>query len=196
MSAPEPPAFRAWVDESGSDRAQDPGTYILAAVVLETILEDDVRKTMRSMRLPGQEKLHWRDEDARRRRKIATTVATVPAHNFVVVRSTPLVLPHDPERARRKCFERLIWELAQMGVDEAVFESRGKADDRRDAAMLDSMRRAKTLPRRIHMNHVRGRLEPMLWVPDAVCGSIVELRCGNEDNYDLIASTTTLHEIN
>jgi hypothetical protein len=131
MSAPEPPAFRAWVDESGSDRAQDPGTYILAAVVLETILEDDVRKTMRSMRLPGQEKLHWRDEDARRRRKIATTVATVPAHNFVVVRSTPLVLPHDPERARRKCFERLIWELAQMGVDEAVFESRGKADDRR-----------------------------------------------------------------
>lgn len=82
MYTAEPPAFRAWVDESGSDRTQDPGTYILAAVVLEPTFEDDVRKTMRSLRLPGQEKLHWRDEDARRRRKIATTVATVPAHKL------------------------------------------------------------------------------------------------------------------
>ena len=90
MSASEPLEKRAWVDESGSDPAQDPGTYILAAVVLETALEDEVRRTMRSMRLPGQEKLHWRDEDARRRRRIATTVATVPAHNFVVTRSTLL----------------------------------------------------------------------------------------------------------
>lgn len=196
MSTPEEPKYRAWVDESGSDYARDPGTYILAAVVLEVSTEDSARSSMQEMRLPGQNKLHWRDENTPRRRTISATVATLPAQCFVVVRSTPQVMPHDAERARRKCFERLVWELASIGVGEAIFESRGRADDKRDVAMLDSMRRAKTLPQPIHVDHVRGPREPLLWVPDAVCGSVVEIRCGNPGNFGLIAAITTMYEIN
>lgn len=56
-----PLALRAWVDESGSDHARDPGTYILAAAVVSTIEEDTVRTVMSSLRM-SQRKVHWRDE--------------------------------------------------------------------------------------------------------------------------------------
>lgn len=46
-----PLALRAWVDESGSDHARDPGTYILAAAVVSTIEEDAVRTVMSSLRM-------------------------------------------------------------------------------------------------------------------------------------------------
>lgn len=194
MTAKEEQTRRAWIDESGSDHARDPGTYILAAVILATTDEEHARTAMKKMRLPGQNKVHWRDESTSRRRKIAAAVATLPAHSIVVVRSSPL--PSNAERARRKCFEQLIWQLTMQGVSEAVFESRGTSDDKRDSAMLDNMRRTRSLPRAIRIDHVPGRREPILWIPDAVCGSIVESRCGERDNFNAIASTTRLYEIN
>jgi hypothetical protein len=69
-------ALRAWVDESGSDHEKDPGTYVLAAAIGRRTCEDDVREQMARLRLPGQVKLHWRDETERRR---ATISRTVPA---------------------------------------------------------------------------------------------------------------------
>lgn len=196
MTSTKPPVLlRAYADESGSDHTKDPGTYILAAAVIEIPREDDVRALMRGMRLPGQAKLHWRDEQHGRRSSIAKAVAASPTEHVVVVRSVPEDLGCSRERARRKCFEALMWELTGLAVDHVVFESRGKADDKRDARMLDAMRRTHALQGRIRLDHVRGREEPLLWVPDAVCGTISDMRCGTVEHYSHIESKTTIIDV-
>ncbi|WP_404388834.1 hypothetical protein [Humibacillus xanthopallidus] len=196
MTSTKPPILvRAYADESGSNHVKDPGTYILAAAVIEVPLEEDVRATMNAMRLPGQAKLHWRDEQHGRRSSIARAVAASPTEHVVVVRSDPADLGGSRERARRKCFEALMWELTGLGVEHVVFESRGKADDKRDAHMLDAMRRTHALQGKIRLDHARGREEPLLWVPDAVCGTVADTRCGTIEHYAHIESKTTIIDI-
>lgn len=187
--------MRAYADESGSDHLKDPGTYILAAAVIEVAREDDVRAAMTALRLPGQVKLHWRDEQRRRRSSIAQAVASCPTEHVVVVRSDPEDLDVPRERARRKCFQALMWELTGLGVEHITFESRGKADDKRDAGMLDAMRRTHALQGKIRLDHVRGREEPLLWVPDAVCGTVVDMRCGTIEHYEHIESKTMIIDV-
>ena len=48
--------FAAFVDESGSNRTEDPGTYILSAAILDHERLEDVRDAMRGLILPGQKK--------------------------------------------------------------------------------------------------------------------------------------------
>ncbi|GAB3266046.1 hypothetical protein GCM10027456_50000 [Kineosporia babensis] len=93
---------------------------------------------MQVLLLKGQRKLHWRDEQDKRRLMISETVAALPIEALVVVRHS------DPgesmERRRRKCMEHLLQELD--GCDELILESRGPADDRRDRTHLDALRRS------------------------------------------------------
>ncbi|MGL5862990.1 MAG: hypothetical protein ACRCY9_17225, partial [Phycicoccus sp.] len=154
--------------------------------------EDDVRDVLRRLKARGAPKLHWRDESTPRRARIAAEVARMPLTSVVVVRSTPTTLPHDPERARRKCMERLLWELVTRGVPDVTFESRGPRDDDRDRRMLDALRRSRGLPGPIRLNHAVGRTEPLLWAPDAVCGAVVEDRCGETANLATLAAVTTI----
>lgn len=51
-------------------------------------------------------------------------------------------------------------------------ESRGYADDKRDMEMVGSLRAKKTLKGELRVDHVRGPDEPLLWLPDAVCGAV------------------------
>lgn len=131
-----PLALRAWVDESGSDHARDPGTYILAAAVVSTIEEDAVRTVMSSLRM-SQRKVHWRDEGTRRRQAIIEAIANTCIEHIVVVRQR-IPAERRTERARRKCLERLITELEARGIHELVLESRGPSDDQRDIDMLNA----------------------------------------------------------
>lgn len=183
----------AWVDESGSDRAIDPGTYIMAAAITEESQVENVRSAMSGLLLRGQVKLHWRDERASRQRAIAKAIAEVGIEHLVVVTT-----PHDsqrPERQRRLTLELLLPELARLGVARAVLESRGRADDLRDRKMLDYLRRQRILEYPFHIDHQVGRHEPMLWVPDAVCGMVTSLRGGNGTYFELVRSQITLHVV-
>ncbi len=184
--------LRAWVDESGSDHVKDPNTYILAAALVIDTREEDLREMMLGLRLPGQVKLHWRSENFRRRLRIARTIAAEEVEHLVVVRSAHTA--EAGERRRRKCLEHLLYELARMRIDHVVFESRGQADDRRDLELLDTMRRKHLLPRPLHVDHRRGREEPLLWVADAVCGAVSEQRCGNPAHYRLLERKIQLHD--
>ena len=185
--------LRAWVDESGSDWAQDPGTYVLAAAVGRTEAEPPIRDQISRLRLPGQVKLHWRDEDAKRRAAITPAVAGYDLEHLVVVRAG--AIDDRPERRRRKCLERLLYELETTAVADVVLESRGPADDRRDIQMLNALRGQRYLSTGIRLTHVVGRLEPMLWIPDAVCGAITSARTGDPDHRTALESRLTLIEI-
>jgi len=185
--------LRAWVDESGSDWAHDPGTYVLAAAIGRPDAEPDIRDQIRGLRLPGQVKLHWRDEDTRRRTRITHAVAGCDIEHLVVVRTGHV--DDRPERRRRKCLERLLYELEAKAVNDIVLESRGPADDRRDIQMLNALRGQHYLATAIRITHVIGRHEPMLWIPDAVCGAVTSARTGDPTHQAVLETRLTLIEI-
>ena len=182
----------AWLDESGSNQAVDPGTYILSAAICEEDQADSVREAMRGLLVTkGHRKLHWRDEDSNRQEHIAKKIAELKVEHLVVVRSDSATTDH-PERQRRLCMERMLPELVSLGVGTAIFESRGDKDDQRDHKTLDYLRRKHMLGGRLHIDHVGGPEEPMLWISDACCGAVTALRRGDEHYYALIESKITL----
>ena len=62
-----------------------------------------------------------------------------------------------PERRRRLCLERMMFELQAMSINRMAMESRGPADDRRDRAMLDAMRASKRIESSLRMEHTLAR---------------------------------------
>ncbi|QUR69458.1 hypothetical protein [Mycobacterium spongiae] len=187
--------FDAWIDESGSNRRADPGTYVLSAAICERRQAETIREVMRGL-LVGKRhrKLHWRNEDCGRQFAITSAIASTGVEHLVVVRSHPTTTEH-AERQRRLCMERLLPELVAMGVGRAIAESRGTKDDQKDHATLDNLRRKHALGGHLHLDHVGGPVEPMLWIPDACCGAVTQLRCGDSEHYTLIESKVTMLEI-
>ena len=189
------PSFSAWIYESGSNRQADPGTYILSAAVCAQAHVDAIRDSMRALLIAkGHRKLHWRDEDRGRQRVIAATIAALDVEHLVVVRSNATTAGH-PERQRRLCMERLLPELVAMGVGQAIVESRGRKDDQNDHRTLDILRRKHALGGRLHLDHVGGPTEPMLWIADACCGAVTQFRCGDPAHYLVIQPKVTMLEI-
>ena len=184
----------AWVDESGSNTTEDPNTYIMAAAITTGDQYDITQTAMTGLLLPGQAKLHWRDESANRQNQITDTIAAIDLEHLVVVTS-----PHRegrrPERRRRLTLEILLPELAALGVDHVVLESRGAKDDQRDRKMLDYLRQQSTIATALRIDHQVGRHEPLLWVPDALCGIISAYRSGEPCYYDKIAHKITLTQL-
>ncbi|ORA85263.1 hypothetical protein BST29_03330 [Mycobacterium malmoense] len=173
----------------------DPGTYILSAVVSEAEHAAELRGIMRGLLVgKSHKKLHWRSEDAARKELIAKTIASLQLEHLVVVRSDAHTAKK-PERQRRLCMERMLPELVSMGVDNAVIESRGKKDDRRDEQTLHYLRRKRQLGGHLHINHVGGPADPMLWIPDACCGAVTQMRCGNPHYFEYIESRVTLIDL-
>lgn len=166
-------ALIGWGDESGSDARRDPDTYILSAVIAEEARTEDVRAAMLGLLLRGQRKLHWRGESTKRREKIVQVIAELPVDGLVVVRNCAST--ENLERRRRKCMEHLLWEAP---FEYLILESRGAADDRRDMAMLQSLRARKAIPAEIRADHAPGPTDPALWAADAVCGAISQDRIG------------------
>ncbi|MDD2818434.1 MAG: hypothetical protein PHN51_06525 [Candidatus Nanopelagicales bacterium] len=157
----------AFVDESYNAER-----YLLAAAVVSKEAIDSARQAMWGLRLPGQRKLHWRNEHARRRLQIAVTISQVPLSYLVVIRSA--TVGERTERQRRRCLEFLINEFAKISINEVVFESRSSTEDKFDRALIDALRAKKYLGTGLRIHHVLGMDEPLLWVADAVCGITVE----------------------
>lgn len=185
--------FTAWVDESGSDMRRDPGTYMLSAALVENGKEEGARAAMQALLLPGQKKLHWRD-DASRHALIVEAIAALGVEHFVVVHCAPDI-DIRPERQRRLCLGRLVPELAELGVTRVIAESRGRADDRRDAQAVEHLRQSRRLSGPFHIDHARGPFDPLLWVPDACCGVITRHRCGDSTHYEKLSTQITMCEV-
>lgn len=178
MMAPPPAAFDGFLafgDESGSDRLLDPDTYILAAAVIDPEHVDDVRGMARRLKLPGARKAHWRDDSAKQHDAVIAMISQMPIEGVIVVRQGSS--DEAPERRRRKCMEPFLTNVEEYGCNRLMLESRGPADDKRDRNLLDAMR-AKHQSGGLRLDHRRGPEEPLLWIPDALCGALTSSRIG------------------
>ncbi len=108
--------LHAWVDESvhTAGGALAEGIYLLAATIADPVACGPIRDELRGLLLGRSRRLHWRDHTRRRRRLIAGTLAQLDVTHSIVVGAP--IDPQRQERAHRLCMERLLHELAAVGV--------------------------------------------------------------------------------
>lgn len=167
----------AFVDESEPDTRVDPGTYLLAAAIVERDHVDRVAEKLRSQLLPGQRKLHWRDESTLRRTQLSAVVGELDMLHLVVVRTGGRDGERS-ERRRRLCLQRLLSELDATGVHQVVLEARQVKQNQADRDLLDALRAAKQVERTLRMEHVPGPENSVLAAADIVCGAVAADRQG------------------
>jgi hypothetical protein len=174
--------WRAYVDESQSNQRLDPHTYLLAAALIEDEHAAEARAEIRGLLRPGQRKLHWRDESTGFRTWITKTVAALPALHVVVVRRGHAGEP--VERRRRKCVERLAYELTIRNVLHITAEARDPRSNVREVRYFDHLRKGRIIDTGMQLDHVPGPREPLLWIPDAVAGALTAARIGMSEYLD------------
>lgn len=185
-SAASPERCHAWVDESihTPDRRTPTGLYVLAAAIGYPSTADDTREALRSLVPKRQVRLHWRD-DAPMHGKVVDAIAASGVANVVVVGS-PLD-PRNQERARRKCLERLLWELCETWDASTVWlESRTASLNKKDMRLVDALRGQGALSGRIRVEIELPSREPMLWVADAIAGCVAAARKGDASHLDTV----------
>lgn len=186
--------WSAFMDESESDRRADPGTYILAAALIDPDALEKVRAQVRTLLIPRQRKLHWRDESARRRVAIAETIADLDSLHLVVAR-TGGDANETSERRRRKCLERMVCELDQRGVNLIIAESRESSQNAKDMKVFNALRSSRTVGAHLRLRHDPGPIEPALWIADAVAGAFVAARTGDARYFDTVRHLVDVVEL-
>ncbi len=145
------------------DETKQRGYLLVAGVVVPGDL-DPVRRVLRGLVLPGQRRLHMKDENDQRRRSIATAIAVggVTATIYDAGRR------YRNERERRAaCLRSLITDTARRGDAMLVLEQ----DDtllRWDNQRLIEFTREAGCRDTLRYEHRRAATELLLAVPDAV----------------------------
>lgn len=165
----------AWVDESIHLDAKPHGIYVLAATITSTNNDLEIlRSTLRSLVVKPRRRLHWRDEDNATRSKIISAIVKMDLHHVVIVRNA--VDPKRQERARRKCLERLLFELDCRQVKIVWLEHRSESLNKRDLDFIDTMRITGMITDQLRVTFSKPHDEPLLWLPDAVAGVVASSR--------------------
>ncbi len=184
--------MRAYIDESGSISHQDPGVYILGAVIIDDDRDGTILHDLKRLQGKSKKKLHWNTESDARRIEIAEVLGKSVYLAVVVVNQYGSECKQ--ERARRKACEQLYRELEQLGVTDVIFESRGTADDKRDRKHLDGLKQAKQFSG-IKAFHEPGSSNPLLWLADALCGSVVQSRVGEHKYLQQLGEDVLIVEV-
>jgi hypothetical protein len=164
---------RAYIDESVREGA--PGLYVLASVAVPEERADDVRAVLRAGLRHRRPRFHWRDEQDSDRQAMAKVAGELQLQSLVAV-STPMDHKR-PERARRACLTRLLWELEQRAVRDVLFESRQNRD-RDDRAHIVRAQKAGHCSSTLAYGFEMPLQEPLLWLPDLVAGAVAYARVG------------------
>jgi len=181
---------RAYVDESVRENA--PGLYVLAAVVVDVDQAEALRAGLQAALLPGEQRLHWHDEGAEARARLANVCGS-PNLLAVVAVSTPMQRTRQ-ERARALCLTGLLWELAGRDVPEVVLESR-RQRDRHDRSTIGAAKQARAAHPALHFEH-RGPLqEPLLWLSDVVAGAVALDRLGQGAYLEALGGSISVVEV-
>lgn len=167
-------------------RDDDRQEYLVCAALVPTDECSAAREQLRPLLLPGQVKFHWTDESERRRREIVSNIVDLGPMNVVVAHLD--VRRKKTERYRRKSLETLYHELLSMDTFDLTLESRSDSQDKADRGHLVGLR-SQGLNPRLRIEHERGGDEPLLWIADAVLGSINSAYLGTPDHLDELRST-------
>jgi hypothetical protein len=157
-------AQHVFVDESKAR------SYLLVAIAVENRDVDGLRKTMKSMLLKGQARVHFRKEQSARRRAVLSALQRI-ALDVTVIRSSG----HDENKARDDCLAALATAIRWQPSSRLVIER----DDSRAHADRQILRGAFQVLDGAHPRYdlMPPQAEPGLWAADAIAWA---LQRGNE----------------
>ena len=158
----------AYVDESEPGGGLDHTVYVIAAVVIAVEDAGTARAAVRQATPRRMRKLHW--YEALPGQRLSWLDLLGCAVEVLVVRYEGPVAR--VVRRRRRCLERLMWELERRGVRGVVLETRGPARDRDDRSMLHAPR-DRDIGRTVRWGHAHATDEPLLALADVACGAHV-----------------------
>ena len=131
-----------------------------AASVSASDLES-TRRSLRKLRLRGQQRIHFASESDSRRKLILTALANLNVMNFVYVATG-----REQTAARRAILQIMVPDLRSKGVALFVLDSR-QGQDHKDRVTIHSLMGSNPEPAFEYYHH-RSAHEPILWIPDAV----------------------------
>ena len=157
---------RAFIDES-IRMSPDGYVYVLAAV--RPTARTGSLASLRTVLLPGQRYVHWRDETDVRR---ATLVDAFNAMSFDVTVAVMERVPNrGQERARAACMVALAAEFDRGPGIRWDIEGRRERLDRRDIDTIHNAHRRGQLSNAPTLSFVSKSASPALWVADAAASS-------------------------
>lgn len=145
------------------DESKNRGYLLVAGVVVPGGL-DPTRKVLRGLILPGQRRLHMKNENAQRRRSIASAI--VGSGVQATIYDAGRRYRTDQER-RAACLQALVLDAARHRDTTVVLEQ----DDTLlswDKQKLIEFTRAAGCRDRLHYEHRRAADEQLLALPDAI----------------------------
>jgi hypothetical protein len=155
------------------------GVYVLAAAVLATRELARVREELAGLR-HGKRRFHWRMEEPKVKRHAVLTVEAIDLmHVAVVGRGLD---NGRQERGRRRCLERLLWELDQLGLSAVTLDQRTETLNERNRRLVNALAVRGVLSPSLRVGFQRSfdgvDGELLLWIPDVVAGAVAAA-CGD-----------------
>ncbi|PZF85028.1 hypothetical protein C1I92_06775 [Jiangella anatolica] len=144
--------MHAFVDESFE------GDYVVAVVTAADGHVTAHRAAMRRLFRRGQSRIHFKKENDARRGQILAGIAALDLTVRVYVTD-------NGRTARRACLERMVPDLAELGVTRLVLE-RDDAVVEADRRMLFELTGKQSAD--LEYRHLRASEDPLLCVADAV----------------------------
>ena len=184
-------SYRAFLDESSANRGPDHQEYLLCAALVPAEQCDEIREQLRPLLLPGQIKFHWTDENDRRKHEIVRRI--VELGPMSIVYSHLDARRNKTERYRRKTLESVYHGLVSMEIFDLTLECRSKTQDSYDVEHIVSLQ-GQGFDRRLRIHHLRGGEEPLLWIADAVLGSLNAEYLGDNTYISALRSTLLIEE--
>ncbi len=137
--------------------------YLLVSVVIATEQLDPTRRTLRDLVMPGQRRLHMKDESNSRKGMLADMIAKsiVKATIYDAGRG------HTERECRAACLEALVADIALRGDMFLILEQ----DDSLlswDRQHLIEMTRRSDCSDGLRYEHHRAEQELLLSIPDAI----------------------------
>ena len=137
--------------------------YLLAAALVPPADLGPTRSLMRSLRVAGARKVHFKHERDSVKKDIAA--ALVAAR----VRARVYVGHGQADAVRASGLRAAVTDLVAVGLRRLVLDSRWQDGDQSDRRIIHSALRRSQVPLdRVTYEHFRSHEEPALWVADAV----------------------------
>jgi hypothetical protein len=138
--------------------------YLLAAAVIVPADLDTVRKVIRGLVLPGQRRLHMKDESAPRKRSIASAIVASGVQATIYDAG----LRHPTERERRAaCLQALVADLAGRRSATLVIEQDETLLSWDNQCLIEATRAAGCRDT-LTYSHATAASEQLLAIPDAI----------------------------
>jgi hypothetical protein len=141
------------------DESRRSGSYLLTVAVLRPAELAAMRTLLHGLRRPQDRRLHFKAMADPRRRAVAAQLAATP------VRCRVYTGRGRPEVARQTCLARMVTDLLTEHCQRLVLESRGPADDRKDARTIHAALAPAPSKSGLVYEHLRPYEDPLLWFP-------------------------------